>query len=219
MAPSRTQPLRTMLLPPACRRSLGVPRAPAMVQVAPDGARQIELRAPKPLALAIVVWVGAIAGVVLKVALPGRFDRLSIVVYLMLGWVAAIAVAHGQARARTRPRRSRALHPARFRRPSCLSVGQPSGSPARRAIALGSGRARRAGGGPSKNVSADDGLQVHKRAAVVRFDTSRSRGSKKRLLSCLLSPLRHEVRSERAAPCRWLLHGVPRAFGLTLSRP
>src|SRR5271166_2751060 len=27
-------------------------------------------------ALAIVVWVGAIAGVVLKVALPGRFDRL-----------------------------------------------------------------------------------------------------------------------------------------------
>ena len=42
-------------------------------------------------ALAIVVWVGAIAGVVLKVALPGRFDRLSVVVYLLLGWVAAIA--------------------------------------------------------------------------------------------------------------------------------
>ena len=41
--------------------------------------------------LAIVVWVGAIAGVVFKVALPGHFDRLSIVVYLLLGWVAAIA--------------------------------------------------------------------------------------------------------------------------------
>jgi len=41
--------------------------------------------------LAIVVWVGAIAGVVLEVALPGRFDRLSIAVYLLLGWVAAIA--------------------------------------------------------------------------------------------------------------------------------
>ena len=41
--------------------------------------------------LAIVVWVGAITGVVLKVALPGHFDRLSIVVYLLLGWVAAIA--------------------------------------------------------------------------------------------------------------------------------
>ena len=42
-------------------------------------------------ALAIVVWVGAIAGVVLKVALPGRFDRLSIAIYLLLGWAAAIA--------------------------------------------------------------------------------------------------------------------------------
>ena len=42
-------------------------------------------------ALAIVVWTGAVAGVVVKVALPGRFDRLSIGVYLMLGSVGAIA--------------------------------------------------------------------------------------------------------------------------------
>jgi hemolysin III len=42
-------------------------------------------------ALATVVWVSAIAGIVLKVAFPGRFDRLSIVVYLLLGWVAVIA--------------------------------------------------------------------------------------------------------------------------------
>jgi hemolysin III len=41
--------------------------------------------------LALVVWIGAIAGIVLKVALPGRFDRLSIVAYLLLGWVAVIA--------------------------------------------------------------------------------------------------------------------------------
>jgi hemolysin III len=41
--------------------------------------------------LALVVWIGAIAGIVLKVALPGRFDRLSIVVYLLLGWIAVIA--------------------------------------------------------------------------------------------------------------------------------
>jgi hemolysin III len=41
--------------------------------------------------LATVVWIGAIAGIVLKVALPGRFDRLSIAVYLLLGWVAVIA--------------------------------------------------------------------------------------------------------------------------------
>jgi hemolysin III len=41
--------------------------------------------------LALVVWISAIAGIVLKIALPGRFDRLSIVVYLLLGWVAVIA--------------------------------------------------------------------------------------------------------------------------------
>jgi hemolysin III len=43
------------------------------------------------VALALVVWIGAIAGIVLKVALPGRFDRLSVVIYLLLGWVAMIA--------------------------------------------------------------------------------------------------------------------------------
>jgi hemolysin III len=42
-------------------------------------------------ALAIVVWVGAIAGIVLKLGFPGRFDRLSIVVYLVLGWTAVVA--------------------------------------------------------------------------------------------------------------------------------
>ncbi len=42
--------------------------------------------------LAVVVWVGAIAGIVLKLALPGRFDRLSVVIYLMLGWVAVFAI-------------------------------------------------------------------------------------------------------------------------------
>lgn len=42
--------------------------------------------------LALVVWTGAIAGIVLKVALPGKFDRLSIAIYLMLGWVAVVAI-------------------------------------------------------------------------------------------------------------------------------
>jgi hemolysin III len=41
--------------------------------------------------LAAVVWLGALGGIVLKVALPGRFDRLSIAVYVALGWVAVIA--------------------------------------------------------------------------------------------------------------------------------
>ncbi len=42
--------------------------------------------------LAAIIWVGAIAGIVLKVALPGRFDRLSIAIYLILGWVAVLAI-------------------------------------------------------------------------------------------------------------------------------
>jgi hemolysin III len=32
------------------------------------------------------VWLAASVGVMLKLALPGRFDRLSIALYLMLGW-------------------------------------------------------------------------------------------------------------------------------------
>ncbi|WP_342361948.1 PAQR family membrane homeostasis protein TrhA [Terrarubrum flagellatum] len=42
--------------------------------------------------LALVVWTGAIAGIVLKVAMPGKFDRLSIAIYLVLGWAAIVAV-------------------------------------------------------------------------------------------------------------------------------
>ena len=32
------------------------------------------------------VWATALVGIVLKLALPGRFDRLSIALYLLLGW-------------------------------------------------------------------------------------------------------------------------------------
>ena len=44
-------------------------------------------------ALAAVVWAGAVAGMVLKIGWPGRFDRLSIALYLLLGW--AIVLAFG----------------------------------------------------------------------------------------------------------------------------
>ena len=44
------------------------------------------------LTLGMIVWAGALAGIVLKLALPGRFDRLSIVVYVILGSVAVLAV-------------------------------------------------------------------------------------------------------------------------------
>ena len=37
-------------------------------------------------ALLIVVWLAAAVGVAIKLALPGRFDRLSIALYLVIGW-------------------------------------------------------------------------------------------------------------------------------------
>jgi hemolysin III len=44
------------------------------------------------LGLGAVVWVGALAGVALKVAFPpDRFPRLSLAAYLLLGWVIVIA--------------------------------------------------------------------------------------------------------------------------------
>jgi hemolysin III len=43
-------------------------------------------------ALGAVVWTGAALGILVKVALPGRFDRLSILAYVMLGWVGVIAI-------------------------------------------------------------------------------------------------------------------------------
>lgn len=38
------------------------------------------------LALLVGVWSVAVVGTILKIALPGRFDRLSIVLYLAMGW-------------------------------------------------------------------------------------------------------------------------------------
>ena len=44
------------------------------------------------IALSATVWTGALSGASLKLFLPGRFDRASIGVYLVLGWSALIAV-------------------------------------------------------------------------------------------------------------------------------
>jgi hemolysin III len=38
------------------------------------------------IALLIAVWSVAIVGIVLKITLPGRFDRLAILLYLAMGW-------------------------------------------------------------------------------------------------------------------------------------
>lgn len=44
------------------------------------------------VALSAVVWTGAVAGMVLKFGWPGRFDRLSVALYLALGWVVVLAI-------------------------------------------------------------------------------------------------------------------------------
>ena len=41
--------------------------------------------------LGVGVWVSAIIGMVLKLAFPGRFDRLAVVLCLLLGWSIVIA--------------------------------------------------------------------------------------------------------------------------------
>ena len=40
--------------------------------------------------LMIVIWLAASVGILTKLLLPGRFDRLSIVIYLLLGWSGVI---------------------------------------------------------------------------------------------------------------------------------
>ncbi|NBJ13751.1 PAQR family membrane homeostasis protein TrhA [Microvirga arsenatis] len=41
--------------------------------------------------LLVGVWAGSLAGMVLKLCLPGRFDRLAILLYLLLGWSGVMA--------------------------------------------------------------------------------------------------------------------------------
>lgn len=43
-------------------------------------------------ALGVVVWTGAALGIAVKVVLPGRYDRLSILAYVLLGWIGVIAI-------------------------------------------------------------------------------------------------------------------------------
>lgn len=47
--------------------------------------------------LGAVVWACAVLGAVVKIALPGRYDRLSVVAYIALGWMGILAI--GPARA------------------------------------------------------------------------------------------------------------------------
>src|SRR6266576_1859568 len=42
--------------------------------------------------LGVGVWLSAAIGMALKLALPGRFDRLAVVVFLLLGWSGIMAI-------------------------------------------------------------------------------------------------------------------------------
>ena len=42
--------------------------------------------APAPAGLLIAIWITAAIGIALKLLLPGRFERLSVLLYLLLGW-------------------------------------------------------------------------------------------------------------------------------------
>src|ERR1700745_3056371 len=44
-----------------------------------------------PACLGVGVWFSAVSGMSLKLALPGRFDRLGVVLCLLLGWSGVIA--------------------------------------------------------------------------------------------------------------------------------
>ncbi|WP_246777327.1 hemolysin III family protein [Microvirga sp. VF16] len=39
-----------------------------------------------PQLLMVIVWAVSLVGIILKIVLPGRFDRLSIGLYLLIGW-------------------------------------------------------------------------------------------------------------------------------------
>ncbi len=44
------------------------------------------------VALAVAIWIAALAGASVKLFLPGRFDRFSLRLYLALGWSALFAI-------------------------------------------------------------------------------------------------------------------------------
>lgn len=52
----------------------------------------ISLRTPLAIGLMTVIWGIALAGIVLKIAFVYRFKRLSLATYLVMGWLALVAV-------------------------------------------------------------------------------------------------------------------------------
>ena len=50
-----------------------------------------QMKGAGPLVLLVGVWASSLAGIFLKLRFPGRFDRASIVLYLLTGWSGVLA--------------------------------------------------------------------------------------------------------------------------------
>lgn len=47
---------------------------------------------PRIMGLFVAIWVMALLGITLKCALPGRYDRMAIGLYLLMGWSGVISI-------------------------------------------------------------------------------------------------------------------------------
>lgn len=52
----------------------------------------VSLRTPLAIGLMVVIWAIALIGIVMKIAFVYRFKRLSLVTYLLMGWLSLIVV-------------------------------------------------------------------------------------------------------------------------------
>lgn len=52
----------------------------------------VSLRTPLAIGLMVVIWAIALVGIVMKVAFVYRFKRLSLVTYLLMGWLSLIVI-------------------------------------------------------------------------------------------------------------------------------
>lgn len=52
----------------------------------------VSLRTPLAIGLMIVIWVLALVGVIMKLAFVYRFEKLSLITYLMMGWLSLVVI-------------------------------------------------------------------------------------------------------------------------------
>ncbi|MCY9805068.1 hemolysin III family protein [Vibrio scophthalmi] len=52
----------------------------------------VSLRTPLAIGLMVVIWIIALVGIIMKVAFVYRFKRLSLVTYLLMGWLSLVVI-------------------------------------------------------------------------------------------------------------------------------